>query len=135
MFFLGFQHEETEAQKERQREQEKRDAVKKVQKEHLKDYKTALQDAKEQLLANWTDEMKYINSLISRDNMLQERRDWYWSEVAKAEGKFVPPKAADFYKKENVRLPLTEEEIEQRDLEDKDRVHQSTALLESQEEG
>lgn len=28
-----------------------------------------------------------------KDNMLKERREWYWSEVSKAEGKFVPPKS------------------------------------------
>jgi hypothetical protein len=54
--------------------------------------------------------------------MLKERRDWYWSEVAKAEGKFVPPKADQFYKKDNVRLPLNDEEMELLDLQDKERV-------------
>lgn len=42
--------------------------------------------------------------------MLKDRRDWYWSEVAKAEGKFVPPTTKDFYKKEEVRPPLNDEE-------------------------
>lgn len=59
MFFLGFQHEDTAYKHENQLEQEKRIAMKKLQEEHLRDYKEALQDAKEQLLANWTDDIKY----------------------------------------------------------------------------
>lgn len=42
-------------------------------------------DAKDKLLDHWSEEM--------RDNMLKERRDWYFSEVDKAEGKWVPTKA------------------------------------------
>lgn len=86
--------------------------MKKKQKEHLRDYKEALKDTKQQLLDNWTDDMKYkyLHVYLTRDNMLKERREWYWSEVAKAEGKFVPPKSDDFYKKDNVRLPLNDEE-------------------------
>lgn len=62
MFFLGFQHDEGRTTVEQQREQDKRNAVKKKQKEHLKEYKDALHDTKEQLLENWTDDMKFIQS-------------------------------------------------------------------------
>jgi hypothetical protein len=40
--------------------------------------------------------------------MLKERREWYWDEIAKTEGKMIPPKADQFYKATDVRLPLTE---------------------------
>lgn len=53
--------------------------------------------------------------------MLAERRRWYMGEVFKAEGKLVPPKVAQFYKKDEVRMPLTEDEIEALELQDKER--------------
>lgn len=36
---------------------------------------------------------KRFDILINREKMIQERRDWYWNEVEKAEGKMVPTKA------------------------------------------
>lgn len=65
--------------------QKYRQAEKKLQSQNQNEFKAALKNARDSLLENWADDMK--------DNMLKDRREWYWNEVARAEGKMVPPKA------------------------------------------
>ncbi|CAK65698.1 unnamed protein product (macronuclear) [Paramecium tetraurelia] len=112
--FLGFtlekQLQETDAYKTYHLQREK---MKEKQQERLQEYKTALVEAKDNLMNDWQDDIQ--------NQMLAERRRWYMSEVQKAEGKLVPPKVAQFYKKDQVRLPLTEEEQEMMDLLDKEK--------------
>lgn len=109
--FLGFEFAKCGEVYERQKEQ--REQMKKGQREHLHEFRSALMDAKEGLLENWSEEMK--------EQMLKERRDWYFSEVDKAEGKWVPTKAAQFNERRDVRLPLNDEEVEALELAEKEK--------------
>ena len=56
--------------------------------EYEKQYKEALEDAKETILENWKDDMV--------DKMLEERREWIWKEMEATEFKQIPPKAKYF---------------------------------------
>jgi IQ and AAA domain-containing protein len=86
---------------------ETRKARKALQEEKMKDYISAKEDMKQDIIDNQGHDIK--------EDMLKQRRDWITEEIRK-KGGAIPTSLEDFHNRMNVEAPLTPEEEELKKL-------------------